>query len=137
MTQIATSKEQSERLLNAGILETTADMYLHNTLVASYSFGDKTKDYYEWRPFVRQHLIKPPKDIIPAWSQWGLVDILKMLMNERDITLGHMNYYFAEQSVLLCIRYRNELPIFYRFDGDLMESLVRAIEFFAKFENKD
>jgi hypothetical protein len=41
MTQIATNKEQSERLVRLGVPVETADMYLHSEVVALYRTLDE------------------------------------------------------------------------------------------------
>ena len=81
-SQIATDKNQSERLLALGIKKETADMYLQSVLNDEWSPFVPIAFPYSDRP---EEIIAPDiVNVIPAWS---LHRLLMMTTNKRKVML--------------------------------------------------
>ena len=81
-SQIATSREQSERLLALGLKKETADMYLQSVLNDEWSPFVPIAFPYSDRP---EEIIAP--DIVNAIPAWSLHRLLMMTTNKRKVML--------------------------------------------------
>lgn len=70
-----TNKEQSEKLLAAGIERDSCDM-------AVFIGRSKTDPYKNWKPEPKQDNMK--KEWMPAWSDDALLDMLPNIINDPE-----------------------------------------------------
>ena len=135
-TEIATTKEQSRRLLACGVSADTADMHID--------------DYVElWASPYKDSQRKDEKDFTPAWSLSALLDILPKELTGYRMT--HRYEPFADFVMTCCVPYfingylqlyhnGKKYVVDYDWDGflgqmpcadDPIEACVLAIELLA------
>ena len=114
-SQICTTKEQSERLLDLGLKIETADMYYLN-------FGP-----IGLIPFMRDNKHHLEEDDIPAWSLHRLIEMMPQEIYYEDSTLilgvfGDGVYYADNEYG----------EVFRSFDGNLYECIIKCIDWLIK-----
>lgn len=116
--QIATTSEQSYRLISAGVEKETADMSREGCLLTLIP-------YITWNQGAAMDY-----DVMPAWSLNALIGLLpnKLVAEDRDFLLRIRNGYvdYEEQSGL------GYLECF--CDDDNFENVVRMIEYVKKLK---
>lgn len=71
---IATSREQSEKLLSLGLKKETSDMTIH--IKKDGSWYVTAEPFYEWEDDLNTlPCLEEPEKIIPAWSLYRLMEI--------------------------------------------------------------
>lgn len=120
---MGTNPEQSNILINAGIPEATADMYLVKHW--AYSFGElciMDKNF--------SHPREEGVDHIPAWSLSHLIDFLPECVNiaENDDCLLCVQYNLhIDKNYVKYISYENSEPIYETFGLNIIDAVVDMI----------
>jgi hypothetical protein len=132
-SQVCTTKEQSQRLLNLGLKPETADM--------KHLFDDRN-DYsffhhwvclpYKWD---KESLVD--RENIPAWSLHRLIELLPQDIHLDDYADTH--YYLTINPFKVIYANSHRLWIYQRNGGCLYDKLIDTIEWTIKnnFFNKE
>lgn len=80
--QICTNKEQSSRLLEAGMSPETADCYLHR-IVETNDWSSENVQELIIEPWMSKPGLLDMSDHYPAWSLSNLINILPPFVEER------------------------------------------------------
>lgn len=108
-SQVCTTKEQSQRLLEVGLKSETADMYI---------FGNEV------------YIGKPNIDDIPAWSLHRLMEMIPIDLKPRD------NWYsrITDGVVILYISFDSGAEVLKSFDdnSNLYDNIIDCIKWLIK-----
>lgn len=117
-TQVCTTIEQSNKLIELGINPNTADMGWFK----AYSLKEEI-----YKPFIKGYKLENNKTDIPAWSLHRLIKMMPNNIIQDDCTLilgvNADSVYYAD----------NEYgEVFKTFDGNLYDCVIKCIEWLIK-----
>lgn len=117
-TQVCTTIEQSNKLIELGINPNTADMGWFK----AYSLKGEI-----YKPFIKGYKLENNKTDIPAWSLHRLIKMMPNNIIQDDCTLilgvNADSVYYAD----------NEYgEVFKTFDGNLYDCVIKCIEWLIK-----
>jgi hypothetical protein len=145
-SQVCTTKEQSECLIQLGLKKETADMCYSNAGIPAFHNGEYTlyaKSYASVMIGLNNQL--SPFDYIPAWSLHRLMTLCpEKLVDGRERVIKDMytpDEYELWVSLDQCsyldvtARYGGETLGFFYEDGNLYDALIACIEWLIKNGN--
>lgn len=117
-TQVCTTIEQTNKLIELGINPNTADMGWFK----AYSLKEEI-----YKPFIKGYKLENNKTDIPAWSLHGLIKIMPTIIT-------HDGYSLILGINSTCVYYANDeySETFKAFDGNLYECVIKCIEWLIK-----
>lgn len=117
-TQVCTTIEQTNKLIELGINPNTADMGWFK----AYSLKEEI-----YKPFIKGYKLENNKTDIPAWSLHGLIKMMPTIIT-------HDGYSLILGINSTCVYYANEeySETFKAFDGNLYECVIKCIEWLIK-----
>lgn len=127
-SQVCTTKEQSQRLLELGLKPETADMY-HTTFYRDNIGYEIIQIRNEKLPLLSQEF--------PAWSLHKLIELLPQDIHLDDYADTH--YYLTINPFNVIYENSHRLWIYQRDEGCLYDKLIDTIEWTIKnnFFNKE
>jgi len=117
-TQVCTTIEQSNKLIELGINPNTADMGWFK----AYSLKEEI-----YKPFIKGYKLENNKTDIPAWSLYRLIKMMPTVITHNDYSL-----ILGINSI--CVYYANDeyAETFKAFEGNLYECVIKCIEWLIK-----
>lgn len=122
-SQVCTTKEQSQRLLNLGLKPETADMYYHE----GSEDGAGNIEYHLNIRTKRDNILFP--DYIPAWS---LHRLKCLLPNKIPYASGYLTVEIINNVNLMFMTDTSEQRVISFIHENLYESMIKCIKWLIK-----